>query len=58
MGKGRLISQRTGDNYFVTDDHTWPFLIEKLNRLIRAEPELPGRTVILGFSRGGEKGVP
>ena len=56
VGKGRLLSQRAGDNYFVTDDFTWPFLIEKLNRLIEAEPELPGRTVIVEFSRGGERG--
>ncbi|MGY4707483.1 hypothetical protein ACVNPS_07010 [Candidatus Bipolaricaulota sp. J31] len=56
VGKGRLISRRAGDNYYVTDDHTWPFLIEVLNRRIEAEPELPGRTVIVEFSRGGESG--
>lgn len=56
VGKGRLLSQRTADNYFVTDDRTWLFLIEKLNRLVEAEPELPGRTVIVEFSRGGMRG--
>jgi len=56
VGKGRLISRRAGDNYYVTDDHTWPFLIEVLNRRIEAEPELPGRTVIVEFSRGGKDG--
>jgi len=56
VGKGRLISRRADDNYYVTDDHTWPFLIEKLNCAIDAEPELPGRTVIVEFSRGGDNG--
>ncbi len=56
VGKGRFLSQRVNDNYFVTDYFTWPFLIEKLNRLIEAEPELSGRTVIVEFSRGGERG--
>ena len=56
VGKGRLISRRADDNYYVTDDRTWPFLIEKLNRSIEAEPELPGRTVIVEFSRGGADG--
>jgi|Deesub1362A_J573_1020465.scaffolds.fasta_scaffold18614_1 thymidylate kinase len=56
VGKGRLLSRRAGDNYYVTDDLTWPFLIEKLNRRIDAEPELPGRTVIVEFSRGGVDG--
>ncbi len=56
VGKGRLISRRAGDNYYVTDDRTWPFLIEMLNRRLAAEPELPGRTVIIEFSRGGERG--
>ncbi|HDI11622.1 MAG TPA: hypothetical protein ENF77_04840 [Candidatus Acetothermia bacterium] len=56
VGKGRLISQRVGDNYYVADDRAWPFLIEMLNRRLAAEPELFGRTVIIEFSRGGERG--
>jgi thymidylate kinase len=54
VGKGRLISARAEENYYVTDDHTWPFLIEKLNRLVEGEPLLPGRTLLVEFSRGGE----
>ena len=54
VGKGRLISARAEENYYVTDDYTWPFLIEKLNRLIDEEPRLPGRTLLVEFSRGGE----
>ena len=56
VGKGRLVSRRADDNYYITDDRTWPFLIGKLNRRIEAEPELPGRTVIVEFSRGGPDG--
>ena len=54
VGKGRLISARADENYYVTDDLTWPFLIEKLNRVIEGEPLLPGRTLLVEFSRGGE----
>jgi len=54
VGKGRLISARAAENYYVTNDYTWPFLIEKLNRLIEGEPLLPGRTLLVEFSRGGE----
>ncbi len=53
VGKGRLISARADENYYVVDDHTWPFLIEKLNLAIEGEPRRPGRTVLVEFSRGG-----
>ena len=55
VGKGRLISERADGNYFVVDLHTWPFLIEKLNSIVEREPAMPGRTVIVEFSRGGER---
>lgn len=54
VGKGRLLSARAQGNYYVTDDHVWPFLIEKLNRVIDSEPFPPGKTLIVEFSRGGE----
>ena len=54
VGKGRLLSARAEENYCVTDDFVWPFLIEKLNRAIEREPPLPGRTIVIEFSRGGE----
>lgn len=54
VGKGRLISARAEENYYVTCDFTWPFLIEKLNQRIEREPVLPGRTLLVEFSRGGE----
>jgi len=53
VGKGRLLSARAEENYCVTDDFVWPFLIEKLNRAIEREPPLPGRTIVIEFSRGG-----
>jgi len=54
VGKGRLISARAEENYYVTDDYVWPFLIERLNQVIEGEALLPGRTLLVEFSRGGE----
>ncbi|MGC9530136.1 MAG: hypothetical protein ACP5G2_05925 [Candidatus Bipolaricaulaceae bacterium] len=52
-GKGRLVSARAQENYYVTDDRVWPFLVEKLNRALEGQPLLPGRTLVVEFARGG-----
>jgi len=52
--QGRLISARAGENYYVVDDRTWPFLIERLKWELAERPLIPGRTLLVEFSRGGK----
>jgi len=56
VGRGRLLSAPANGNYYVTDDHVWPFLIRRLNRRLEAMQEAPGRTVLVEFARGGNDG--
>ncbi len=55
LGRGRLHSRPADGNYAVADPFVWPFLIAKLDRLVRAMPP-SRRTRILEFSRGGSCG--
>ncbi len=53
VGRGRLLSGRADENYYVTDDHVWPFLIRRLSRRLEGLPRATGRTVLVEFARGG-----
>ncbi len=56
VGRGRLHSRRSGENYAVADDHLWNFLILALNDAVAKQPAGPGETVLMEFSRGGPQG--
>jgi len=60
VGSPRLHSKRCNGNYAVTDDHMWPFLIDRIaNRAApwtENETALDRATLIVEFSRGGETG--
>jgi thymidylate kinase len=58
VGRGRLFSRRSGENYAVADDFVWSYLIERLNQrarsLLRERARLARReTLLIEFSRGG-----
>lgn len=53
LGRGRLHSRRSQENYAVADPLLWDFLLHKLGEQIRKAPAQPGETVIVEFSRGG-----
>jgi thymidylate kinase len=53
IGRGRLHSRRSGENYAVADDHLWPFLILSLGKELVRNPARPGETVLVEFARGG-----
>lgn len=53
VGRGRLHSRRSGENYAVADDHLWPFLILRLGEELVRNPARPGETVLVEFARGG-----
>jgi thymidylate kinase len=55
LGRGRLHSRRVGENYAVEDQSLWNFLILRVNQEIASSPPRPGETVIIEFSRGGER---
>jgi len=55
LGRGRLHSRPADGNYAVADPFVWPFLIAKLDRLVRAMSP-SRRTRIVEFSRGGSRG--
>ncbi len=61
VGRGRLFSRRSGENYAVVDDSVWSYLIEQLNRRAMALMEERTRlgrreTLLIEFSRGGTCG--
>lgn len=53
VGRGRLHSRRSGENYAVANDHLWPFLILRLGEELTQNPARPGETVLVEFARGG-----
>ncbi|HEU67939.1 MAG TPA: hypothetical protein ENN53_01760 [Candidatus Acetothermia bacterium] len=53
VGRGRLHSRRAGENYAVSDDHLWPFLVLVLGEELLRHPAQAGETVIVEFARGG-----
>ncbi|MBC7318908.1 hypothetical protein H5T57_06665 [Candidatus Bipolaricaulota bacterium] len=53
LGAGRRHSVRVSENYAVSNDQIWDFLILRLNAEIEKAPSRPGETVIVEFSRGG-----
>ncbi len=53
VGRGRLHSRRAGENYAVSDDRLWPFLILALGEELLHHPARAGETVIVEFARGG-----
>lgn len=53
LGCGRRYSRRVGENYAVSDDYLWDFLILRINEEIEKAPARSGETVIVEFSRGG-----
>ncbi|GAB4305236.1 MAG: hypothetical protein Kow0097_03330 [Candidatus Bipolaricaulota bacterium] len=53
VSRGRLHSRRAGENYAVSDDHLWPFLVLALGEELLRHPALAGETVIVEFARGG-----
>jgi hypothetical protein len=56
LGRPRLHSRRADDNYAVSDDRLWAFLIERLNDQVHAGPRQPEATTLVEFSRGGVSG--
>lgn len=58
LGKPRLFSKRAEENYTVTNEQIWPFLIEKINaraeKYIQSKPGHPPQTALIEFSRGGQ----
>ena len=58
LGEPRLFSRRVHENYAVTNDRIWPFLIEKINarakQYIQRKPGHPPQTILIEFSRGGK----
>jgi len=60
MGKGRLYSRRAEGNYAITNSDMWEFLIRKLNQqvgeIISQPIALKGKSMIVEFARGGERG--
>jgi len=53
VGRGRLHSRRSGENYAVADDYLWPFLILRLGEELIRNPARPEETVLVEFARGG-----
>jgi thymidylate kinase len=56
LGSSRLYSKRADGNYAVSDDRIWRFLIDRLNAAAGAQPPVPGRSLLVEFSRGGATG--
>jgi thymidylate kinase/energy-coupling factor transporter ATP-binding protein EcfA2 len=56
LGFPRLYSKRADGNYAVSDDRVWRFLIDRLNSAAGALPRVPGRSLLVEFSRGGSAG--
>ena len=59
LGRPRMYSRQVDSNYVVTDPGIWPFLIGKINQRVDALLSPPDRspqeTVLVEFSRGGER---
>lgn len=60
MGKGRLYSRRAEGNYAITNSDMWEFLIRRLSQqveqVISQPTALKGKSLIVEFARGGERG--
>jgi len=56
LGSPRLYSRRADGNYAVSDDRIWCFLIDRLTAAADALPAVPGRSLLVEFSRGGPAG--
>jgi thymidylate kinase len=56
LGSPRLYSRRADGNYAVSDDRIWRFLIDRLTAAVGALPSVPGRSLLVEFSRGGPAG--
>lgn len=60
LGHRRLFSKRVNENYTVTNDQIWPFLIEKINtyteKYVQMKPDHFRQTILIEFSRGGKTG--
>jgi hypothetical protein len=56
LGSPRLYSKCVDGNYAVSDDRIWRFLIDRLNAAACALPPVPGRSLLVEFSRGGPTG--
>ena len=56
LGSPRLYSRRADGNYAVSDDRIWCFLIDRLTVAADALPAVPGRSLLVEFSRGGPAG--
>ncbi|MCX6094491.1 MAG: hypothetical protein NTY63_06705 [Candidatus Bipolaricaulota bacterium] len=59
LGRPRLHSRRADDNYAVTDDAIWEFLIDRIDAAARerlARGAGSAGTLLIEFSRGGARG--
>jgi thymidylate kinase len=56
LGSPRVYSKQVDGNYAVSDDRIWRFLIDRLNAAAGALPLVPGRSLLVEFSRGGPAG--
>jgi thymidylate kinase len=56
LGSPRFHSKCVDGNYAVSDDRIWRFLIDRLNAAAGALPPVPGRSLLVEFSRGGPTG--
>jgi len=59
LGRKRLYSQPINENYYVTDDGLWPFLIGKINeraRSLLSKTTSSNETIMIEFSRGKRHG--
>lgn len=60
LGRERLYSKRTDENYAVTDQGMWAFLARKIDQQVRHIISKPGalhrRSLFVEFSRGGKSG--